>query len=174
MVDRIVEVEKTVQVPVERMVEKRIVEKRVEMPVEKRIVEKRVEVPVECVEKRVVERTVQRGHDIQHAVPFVGLGLNESLQVYQVYNDGPAWNAGVRLGDEVLEVGHHAVHSQDDVCNVIRREAKVGRELRIVLRRAGEIFSVALPVATTDEQYRTFGDAIYYDTRNTKFTLDEQ
>merc|ERR1711964_726351 len=140
------------------------------MPVEKRIVEKRVE----RVEKRVVERTVERSHDFQHAVPLVGFGLNEYLQVYQVYHDGPAWNAGVRLGDEVLEVGHHAVHSQDDVRNVIRREAKVGRELRIVLRRAGEIFSVALPVATTDEQYRTFGDAIYYDTRNTKFTLDEQ
>ena len=67
-VEKIVEkvVEKRVEVPVEKIVEK-VVEKRVEVPVEKiveKIVEKRVEVPVEkIVEKRVevpVEKIVER------------------------------------------------------------------------------------------------------------------
>ena len=54
-VEKIVEkvVEKRVEVPVEKIVEK-IVEKRVEVPVEK-IVEKRVEVPVEKIVERIIE-----------------------------------------------------------------------------------------------------------------------
>ena len=50
-------VEKIVEVPVEKIVEK-IVEKRVEVPVEKiveKIVEKRVEVPVEKIVEKIVE-----------------------------------------------------------------------------------------------------------------------
>ena len=54
-------VEKIVEVPVEKIVEK-IVEKRVEVPVEKiveKIVEKRVEVPVEKIVEKIVEKRVE-------------------------------------------------------------------------------------------------------------------
>ena len=50
-------VEKRVEVPVEKIVEK-IVEKRIEVPVEKiveKIVEKRVEVPVEKIVEKIIE-----------------------------------------------------------------------------------------------------------------------
>jgi predicted flap endonuclease-1-like 5' DNA nuclease len=50
-------VEKRVEVPVDRIVEK-IVEKRVEVPVEK-IVEKRVEVPVDRIVEKIVEKRVE-------------------------------------------------------------------------------------------------------------------
>ena len=50
-------VEKRVEVPVEKIVEK-IVEKRVEVPVEK-IVEKRVEVPVDRIVEKIVEKRVE-------------------------------------------------------------------------------------------------------------------
>ncbi len=52
-----VTVEKRVEVPVDRIVEK-IVEKRVEVPVEK-IVEKRVEVPVDRIVEKIVEKRVE-------------------------------------------------------------------------------------------------------------------
>ena len=52
-----VTVEKRVEVPVEKIVEK-VVEKRVEVPVEK-IVEKRVEVPVEKIVEKIVEKRVE-------------------------------------------------------------------------------------------------------------------
>jgi predicted flap endonuclease-1-like 5' DNA nuclease len=62
-VEKIVEkiVEKKVEVPVEKIVEK-IVEKRVEVPVDKiveKIVEKKVEVPVEKIVEKVVEKRVE-------------------------------------------------------------------------------------------------------------------
>ena len=56
-----VTIEKRVEVPVEKIVEK-IVEKRVEVPVEKiveKIVEKRVEVPVEKIVEKIVEKRVE-------------------------------------------------------------------------------------------------------------------
>ena len=56
-----VTVEKRVEVPVEKIVEK-VVEKRVEVPVEKiveKIVEKRVEVPVEKIVEKIVEKRVE-------------------------------------------------------------------------------------------------------------------
>jgi predicted flap endonuclease-1-like 5' DNA nuclease len=58
-VEKIVEkiVEKRVEVPVEKIVEK-IVEKRVEVPIEK-IVEKRVEVPVDRIVEKIVEKRVE-------------------------------------------------------------------------------------------------------------------
>jgi predicted flap endonuclease-1-like 5' DNA nuclease len=63
-VEKIVEkiVEKRVEVPVDRIVEK-IVEKRVEVPVEKiveKIVEKRVEVPVDKFVDKIVEKIVEK------------------------------------------------------------------------------------------------------------------
>jgi hypothetical protein len=81
----VVEKERRVEVPVDRIVEKqvpfevvkyvdRLVEKRVEVPVEK-IVEKRVEVPVEkIVEKTVmvpVEKIVYRDRVVEKSVPSV-------------------------------------------------------------------------------------------------------
>ena len=81
----VVEKERRVEVPVDRIVEKqvpfevvkyvdRVVEKRVEVPVEK-IVEKRVEVPVEkIVEKTVmvpVEKIVYRDRVVDKSVPSV-------------------------------------------------------------------------------------------------------
>jgi len=81
----VVEKERRVEVPVEKIVEKqvpfevvkyvdRVVEKRVEVPVEK-IVEKRVEVPVEkIVEKTVmvpVEKIVYRDRVVEKSVPSV-------------------------------------------------------------------------------------------------------
>ena len=62
-VEKIVEkiVEKRVEVPVEKIVEK-VVEKRVEVPVEKiveKIVEKRVEIPVEKIVEKIVEKRVE-------------------------------------------------------------------------------------------------------------------
>lgn len=93
----VVEKEKWVEVPVERIVEKRVpfevikyvdrvVEKRVEVPVEK-IVEKRVEVPVErMIEKRVevpVERIVYRDRIVERAVPSSPAGLSAWRRIYK-------------------------------------------------------------------------------------------
>jgi len=87
----IVEKEKRVEVPVERIVEKRvpfevikyvdrIVEKRVEVPVEKR-----VEVPVaKVVEKMVevpVDRIVYRDRIVEKTVPYVAPGLRAWRQI---------------------------------------------------------------------------------------------
>ena len=74
-VEKIVEkiVEKRVEVPVEKIVEK-IVEKRVEVPVEKiveKIVEKRVEVPVEKIVEKIVEVPVAEPPRTEIVVPEV-------------------------------------------------------------------------------------------------------
>ena len=66
-------VEKIVEVPVEKIVEK-IVEKRVEVPVEKiveKIVEKRVEVPVEKIVEKIVEVPVAEPPRTEIVVPEV-------------------------------------------------------------------------------------------------------
>jgi len=87
----IVEKEKRVEIPVEKIVEKRvpfevikyvdrIVEKRVEVPVEKR-----VEVPVvKVVDKMVevpVDRIVYRDRIVEKTVPFVAPGLRAWRQI---------------------------------------------------------------------------------------------
>jgi len=91
----IVEKEKRIEIPVERIVIQkepyevikyvdRVIEKRIEVPVEK-VVERRVDVPMEkIVEKRVevpVDRIVYRDRIVEKPVPSVPAGLSSWRQI---------------------------------------------------------------------------------------------
>ena len=188
-VDRVVE--KRVEIPVEHVVEK-VVEKRVEVPVEKvveKIVEKRVEVPVERVVEKVVEKIVEVpvekivevekkpvARDLSGCNPFVGFGLVESAQtanrgslpVETIYEHGPAWEAGMRIDDEISQIGSSGqpINSLNQVRDTIMREAKVGQPLRVVGRRpsTGETYQTEMLVKTTAAKASQWND-LYYDPR---------
>jgi len=139
-----------------------------------RIVEKRVEVPV--VHERIVEvasKPVAR--DLTGCGPFVGFGLLEnsarqntgSLPVETIYEHGPAWEAGMRIDDEISEIGqsHQPINSLNQVREVIMREAKVGQPLRVLgTRPNGERYETSILVKTATEKARTYSD-LFYDTR---------
>ena len=103
------------------------------------------------------------------ARPFVGFGLLESsvtrgsdyLPIETIYEGGPAWNAGLRLDDEVLQIGNSGrpITSLPQVRQILQKEAVVGKTLRVVFRRPNaegvqETHETQLPVLTADEKYK--------------------
>merc|ERR1711964_585552 len=189
-VERIVETR--VEVPTERTVERivevpvdRIVEKIVEVPVEKivhqdriveKIVEKRVEVPAAPVVDHLREDALANGR------PFVGFGLLERqttssgkastqpLQVESIFKDGPAWDAGLRLGDEVLELGNTPVKTLPQVRDIVLK-TKVGQNLRVLARRDGANRELQLAVATSEDKYSSVTDLYCDSKKKEKLTL---
>merc|ERR1711900_136664 len=112
-----------------------------------------------------------RAEALTKGKPFVGFGLLERqttssgkhvtetqpLQVESVYQDGPAWDAGLRLGDEVLEMGRGSVKNLGDVRNVVQA-TKVGQNLPIVRRRNGKTENLTLKVATNEAKFKPLND----------------
>ena len=144
-----------------------------------RVVEKRVEVPVERVVERIVEIEPKAApRDLSGCGPFVGFGLTESdaiknrgsLPIETIYEHGPAWEAGMRLDDEIHQIGQSGqpINSLAQVRETIMREAKVGQPLRVVGTRpsTGEQYQTEMNVRTTNTKAGQQGwDDVFFNSK---------
>jgi S1-C subfamily serine protease len=76
------------------------------------------------------------------------LGTDEEtgLIVLTVEADSPAEKAGIIIGDVITKIGDNTVTQVEDVQHALRGD-NVGRELKVVLLRGGEVAEVNLTVA---------------------------
>lgn len=99
--------------------------------------------------QREVRIALTRWGDAGYQREFGGIGVSASplrdggagFELLQVLDDGPAKEAGLRAGDEVLEIdGEPPVGSVEDV--LLRVRGSVGTVVRLTIRREGRIFEV--------------------------------
>ena len=92
-------------------------------------------------------RTAWPGMTLQAVTPYIAqrLGFNDTkgLVVSRVEENGPALQAGVRVGDRIRAVNGQEVNSVDDAQRSIYG-AQVGDKLRLTLDRAGKNLDVTL------------------------------
>lgn len=109
--------------------------------------------------------------------PFVGFGLTEttgtqntgSLPVETIWENGPAWDAGLRLGDEVVQVGNNSrpVNSLRDVQETLRSEAKIGQSLPVVAVQNGQRKNLTIVPKTTHAKAGQEGwNDVYFNTKS--------
>src|SRR6185295_3883496 len=97
-------------------------------------------------------RAAWPGMQVQPITPYVarrlGFGDTHGLVVSGVDPNGPAWKAGVRLGDRLRTVNGVRIESVDDAQKSIYG-ASVGDRLRLTLERNGKPLeaTVTLPEA---------------------------
>lgn len=70
-------------------------------------------------------------------------GIPPGVQVAQIYRGGPAWEAGLRLGDLVLSAGGNPVGSAREFTLTIA-EQDPGTELELVAMRNGQRFTTSV------------------------------
>jgi serine protease Do len=84
---------------------------------------------------------------LQAVTPYIAqrLGFNDTkgLVVSRVEEDGPALQAGVRVGDRIRSVNGQEVNSVDDAQRSIYG-AQVGDKLRLALDRGGKSLEMTL------------------------------
>jgi serine protease Do len=80
-----------------------------------------------------------------------GLPTSDGPTVAQVVAGGPAAEAGVLPGDEILAIGGTAVHSQADLEDVINATA-VGATLPLTLSRGGQTIQVQVTLQQRPQQ----------------------
>ena len=76
----------------------------------------------------------------------LGANVETGLIVLSVEADSPAERAGILIGDVITKIGENTVTQVEDVQHALRGD-NVGRELKVILLRGGEITEVNLTVA---------------------------
>ena len=90
---------------------------------------------------------------------FIGLNLAlgditiTSRIVGKVYEDTPAWEAGLRAGDEVLSIDGIAVGKWDDLMDML--DERAGGEARITVMRDGEEITARLDLTDVEVWYES-------------------
>jgi len=150
--------------PVETIVEKpvqRIIPAAVApvAPVTRKIVESPTRV-VQSTNTNLLEEAKSIGR------PYFGFALIDkgpALYVQTIYENSPAWKAGLRVGDHIREVGHTVVTDHEHVHQAIRA-SKPGQQVRVVAsRNDGKPFETKLAVMTSQEKYRALGNDMFFD-----------
>lgn len=113
--------------------------------------------------------------DLNGCNPFIGFGLLETthqqkkgyLTIETMYEHGPAWNAGLRLGDRVYAVGptNEPINTLAQVQHTMRQEAKIGQSLRVVHARENDPerrIETFIKVKTSAAKARNYDD-IYFN-----------
>ncbi|MGC8862941.1 MAG: S1C family serine protease [Armatimonadota bacterium] len=115
--------------------------------------------------KPVVEELIKYGR-VRHGWPGMtfwdisariarqlGLSSTDGALVAEVYNGGPADEAGIKPGDVILEAGDKKVSSVADIQDVLRK-ARAGDILSLKLFRRGKIINVKIKLSDVPEAMR--------------------
>ena len=78
---------------------------------------------------------------------IIRLAPPEDPIVEGVDDNGPAKLGGIKPGDLLVSLGGYEVASTDDVLRLLRREFKVGQEIKVVVTRDGETQTFRLVLA---------------------------
>lgn len=77
---------------------------------------------------------------------YLGLDRAEGVYVDQIDRRGPAWQAGMRPGDLIRELGRQKIRSRADVDRLIA-SAKIGDRLPVLVEREGRMLKGEIVVA---------------------------
>ncbi len=83
----------------------------------------------------------------------LGLESTDGALVVEVYQNGPAAEAGIKPGDVILEAGGEKITSVDDMQNVLRK-ARAGDVLTLKIVRKGKTINVKVKLSDIPEQLR--------------------
>ncbi len=109
---------------------------------------KTLELKVGVLKEKAVEGGGSTTHDfgitLQEVTPeladSLGLGKEKGLVVSDIDQDGPAWEAGIRRGDVVLEVNRKEVATLDDFRKAITKRDKERPTLFLVKRSGNTLY----------------------------------
>jgi S1-C subfamily serine protease len=83
------------------------------------------------------------GLNVQDVTPdlasYLGLSRAEGAVVDQMDRRGPAWQAGIRPGDLIREIGGKKIRTRKEVDDLIA-SAKIGDHFSVVVEREGELY----------------------------------
>jgi regulator of sigma E protease len=79
--------------------------------------------------------TLPRVRRDEHGVAFPLLATRLDSRIGLVKKDGPAWNAGLRSGDRIVEIDSQPVHFYDELADLIN--PSIGVSLHLVWERDG-------------------------------------
>lgn len=94
--------------------------------------------------------------DSEGFIEFPHLLPRMDTRIGLVKKDGPAWKAGLRAGDRIVEIDGEPVHFYDELAD--RINPAIGKELQIVWERDGERHSAA--VVPEGEQVLAGGESM--------------
>ena len=86
--------------------------------------------------------------DEANAAPFIGFSLaqypsSKTLVVDGLFRDGPAYQTGIRIGDELIRIADKSVLSIENVREVVAKYCRCGRVTDFTLRHPhGEEYTV--------------------------------
>ncbi|ORC90448.1 kinetoplast DNA-associated protein [Trypanosoma theileri] len=118
-------------------------------------------------ERVVKEIIVNDGLELASATPFLGFSLVDNIRkgtllVDGLFQYGPAYNVGVRIDDELVEVNGIVVKGIEHARELVRTYCVPGTTIPFVFRRSGgEPFAVKLGVMTAERRFS--GTEFYYD-----------
>jgi len=81
----------------------------------------------------------------------LGLSSTNGALVYQVFNGGPAEQAGIKPGDVVLEADGEKINHASDMQDILRK-ARVGEQLPLKLSRKGKNVNIKIQLVDIPEQ----------------------
>lgn len=83
---------------------------------------------------------------VRPIIGVVGFTDKERCVVAEVYRDLPAYDAGMRPGDVILEVDGEQITSFEGLSKRVRKK-KVGQQMKLKIDRKGETFEIDLALA---------------------------
>ena len=107
--------------------------------------------------------------------PFWGMSLTPGCEVEMIWRDGPAWLAGVRLGDKILEIAGVAV-TDKVLCAQAVHKSSVGEPIVIKVFSQAENMAVECGIIpmTNRPEYKDVCPDLFFDVKkHTKMRLNE-
>lgn len=117
-------------------------------------------IPINSI-RSVIESIIQHGYVADR--PYLGvtvrevggdyfLGSTEGVFIYELEPDGPGERAGLRIGDQIVEIDGVSIEHSDDII-VVRDASSVGDELIFSIIRDGVEMDISLIVGDSREGY---------------------
>ncbi len=95
-----------------------------------------------------VATAIIKGEKVSH--PYLGVSVatadgNVGAQISSVVDGSPADKAGLKEGDVITKAGDKAIHTSDDLLNVVQT-AKVGQQVQLTVNRGGSSSNVTVTI----------------------------
>ena len=119
-----------------------------------------------------------RERALQHR-PFLGVTLAERIEptaalvVDSMYVDGPGDQAGLKLGDILVQVGEHVVNNFVEMREAMKETAEMGKFISVVLQRDGVPVEANIRILTADKQFAELADLFFDVSKHAKIAREQ-
>ena len=119
------------------------------------------------LEPLLQQQVVEQGPDVTKARPFWGMVLDSTRHVSAEWDEGPAWKAGIRPGQQVTHIDGVEMRDEKEIQDA-EQKSKVGTPVSVTTCQGPRIIC---PM-TTDSTYSKFSE-FYTKTHQHEDTLQE-